>query len=94
MLYKFDNFKTLWFLFLPILHLHDTETKIDINLSKVRDWLEKVYCDEVIPQYEINERTIEILLDLKQKNEEREREAEILIKDYEHKTEEYHAESK
>lgn len=54
--------------------------------------MEKIYCDDAIPQYEINERTLGILLELKCKNEERESEAQILIKDYQEKTEEYHAE--
>lgn len=64
------------------------------NMHKeVRDWLEKIYCNETIPQYEINERTLEILMKLKQRNEERDGEAQIVIKDYQEKTEEYHAEA-
>ncbi|PIK42110.1 putative HAUS augmin-like complex subunit 1 [Apostichopus japonicus] len=70
----------------------DGQQDIAEKHKEVRDWLEKIYCDDAIPQYEINERTLGILLELKCKNEERESEAQILIKDYQEKTEEYHAE--
>ena len=36
-------------------------------------WLEKLYGGEAIPQYEINQRTIDVLYDLMLKNEQQDK---------------------
>ena len=59
----------------------------------MRQWLEKVFAGEEVPDYEINSQTIDYLYHTARENETREREAEVLIEDFEQKTEEYAAES-
>ena len=61
---------------------------------QVRAWLAKVFAGTDTPQYEINERTIDILHGLMQRNQERDRETQIIIEDFNQKAEEYHAEGK
>ena len=58
----------------------------------MRAWLEKVFAGADIPQYEINEHTIDTLHGLMQRNQERDRETQIIIDDLNQKAEEYHAE--
>ncbi|XP_033125195.1 HAUS augmin-like complex subunit 1 [Anneissia japonica] len=61
---------------------------------KVQSWLEEVFLDEEIPQYEINERNLETIIKLMQKNKERNRDAQIILADLNQKTTEYEAEAK
>lgn len=60
---------------------------------QVHQWLEKVFSGEEVPEYEINSQTVDHLHRMAQDSEAREREAEIMIEDYEQKAEEYAAES-
>ena len=52
-----------------------------------------MFTGEEVPDYEINSQTIDCLYRMARQNETREREAEILMEDFEQKTEEYAAES-
>ncbi|XP_022104709.1 HAUS augmin-like complex subunit 1 isoform X2 [Acanthaster planci] len=60
---------------------------------EVRAWLERTFAGAAIPQYEINERTMEILQGLMTRNQERDREAQIVTEDAWQKTEEYNTEA-
>ncbi|XP_072167164.1 HAUS augmin-like complex subunit 1 [Diadema setosum] len=60
---------------------------------EVRGWLQRVFGDLTIPQYEINQRTVTVLYDLMLRSEERDRDRQLLIDDLNQKTEEYHAEA-
>uniref|UniRef100_A0A8C1PEI2 HAUS augmin-like complex, subunit 1 n=1 Tax=Cyprinus carpio TaxID=7962 RepID=A0A8C1PEI2_CYPCA len=55
----------------------------------VSQWLRKVFGQQPVPEFEVNTRTVEILYELAASSETRCREAELLIKDHEQKTEEY-----
>uniref|UniRef100_A0A671Q231 Uncharacterized protein n=1 Tax=Sinocyclocheilus anshuiensis TaxID=1608454 RepID=A0A671Q231_9TELE len=55
----------------------------------VSQWLRKVFWQQPVPEFEVNTRTVEILYELAESSETRCREAELLIKDHEQKTEEY-----
>uniref|UniRef100_A0A8C2GQU8 HAUS augmin-like complex, subunit 1 n=1 Tax=Cyprinus carpio TaxID=7962 RepID=A0A8C2GQU8_CYPCA len=55
----------------------------------VSQWLRKVFGQQPVPEFEVNTRTVEILYELAESSETRCREAELLIKDHEQKTEEY-----
>uniref|UniRef100_A0A8C2KHG4 HAUS augmin-like complex, subunit 1 n=1 Tax=Cyprinus carpio TaxID=7962 RepID=A0A8C2KHG4_CYPCA len=59
------------------------------RLLKVSQWLRKVFGQQPVPEFEVNTRTVEILYELAESSETRCREAELLIKDHEQKTEEY-----
>lgn len=52
-----------------------------------------MFGEEGIPEYEINSQTVELLYQMARENEEKERQAELLIADLQQKTEEYTAES-
>ncbi|XP_016325598.1 HAUS augmin-like complex subunit 1 [Sinocyclocheilus anshuiensis] len=56
---------------------------------RVSQWLRKVFWQQPVPEFEVNTRTVEILYELAESSETRCREAELLIKDHEQKTEEY-----
>ncbi|XP_031566759.1 HAUS augmin-like complex subunit 1 [Actinia tenebrosa] len=56
---------------------------------KVKLWLEGLFGDEPIPQYEINNKTIEILEQMADRNMRCDRDAEIVIEDMVQKTAEY-----
>lgn len=60
----------------------------------MRAWLEKMFTSADIPPYEINEHTINILYDLMQVNQERDKETTVIIDDLNQKAEEYHSEGK
>ena len=55
-------------------------------------WLEHLYGGEEIPEFEVNERTIEILHSLMVKNETKNRETQLVTDDLNQKTTEYTAE--
>ncbi|KGL97096.1 HAUS augmin-like complex subunit 1, partial [Charadrius vociferus] len=56
-------------------------------------WLKKIYGNEPIPEYEVNARTVDILYDLVECNEARDRDVSLLIEDMKQKATEYEAES-
>ncbi|NWH21824.1 HAUS1 protein, partial [Grus americana] len=56
-------------------------------------WLKKIYGNEPIPQYEVNARTVDILHDLAEFNEARDRDVSLLIEYMKQKEAEYEAEA-
>ncbi|NWU39464.1 HAUS1 protein, partial [Hylia prasina] len=56
-------------------------------------WLKKIYGDVPIPQYEVNERTVDILHEVMECNEERDKDIMLLIEDMEDQTTKYEAET-
>ena len=59
----------------------------------VRLWLEQTFVDQPIPQYEITEKTINILYNLMLKNQLCDRQARVVIEDHQQKVEEYNTEA-
>ncbi|NXP16891.1 HAUS1 protein, partial [Scytalopus superciliaris] len=57
-------------------------------------WLKKIYGDRPIPTYEVNERTVDILYDLMERSEARDRDVSLLIEDMEDQKTAYKAETK
>ena len=57
-------------------------------------WLQKLYGEQQIPSYEINQQTIGILYDLMKKNEQQDEWTAALIADLQQKTDEYNVEGK
>ncbi|XP_041463717.1 HAUS augmin-like complex subunit 1 [Lytechinus variegatus] len=60
----------------------------------VRCWLEEMFGDDTVPQYEINIKTVSVLHDLMTRCKERDRDKQIVIDDLNEKTVEYNAEEK
>lgn len=60
----------------------------------MRCWLEEVFGDNTVPQYEINVKMVVMLHDLMQRCKERDTDKQILIDDLNDKTTEYHGEGK
>nr|XP_009664442.1 PREDICTED: HAUS augmin-like complex subunit 1 [Struthio camelus australis] len=56
-------------------------------------WLKKILGDQPIPQYEVNARTIDILYELAEHSEARDRDVSLLIDDRKQKAAEYEAEA-
>ncbi|NXG01092.1 HAUS1 protein, partial [Sakesphorus luctuosus] len=56
-------------------------------------WLKKIYRNQPVPVYEVNERTVDILHDLMERNEARDRDISIVIEDMKHQEAEYDAET-
>ncbi|NWX43836.1 HAUS1 protein, partial [Steatornis caripensis] len=56
-------------------------------------WLKKIYGNQPIPQYEVNARTVDILYNLVECNEARDRDVSLLIEDMKQKATEYEAEA-
>ncbi|XP_067172179.1 HAUS augmin-like complex subunit 1 isoform X1 [Apteryx mantelli] len=63
------------------------------KLQRVTLWLKKVFGDQPIPQYEVNAKTIDILYELAEHNEARDRDISLLIDDMKQKAAEYEAEA-
>lgn len=61
-------------------------------IVQVYQWLEEVYGGERVPQYEVNERTIEILYGLMQRNRRRNKHSALELDDVKQKSHEYNAE--
>ena len=61
---------------------------------QVSAWLEQLFAGQNVPQYEINSRTLDILLQLAERNKRQDRDAELVTQDLHQKTEEYAAEGK
>ncbi|NXA48439.1 HAUS1 protein, partial [Nothocercus julius] len=61
---------------------------------QVTSWLKKIFGDEPIPQYEVNARTIDILYELAEHNEARDRDVTLLIDDMNQMAANYQEEAK
>ncbi|XP_075595874.1 HAUS augmin-like complex subunit 1 isoform X2 [Balearica regulorum gibbericeps] len=61
--------------------------------EQVTLWLKKIYGNEPIPQFEVNARTVDILHDLAEFNEARDRDVSLLIEYMKQKEAEYEAEA-
>ncbi|NXI80934.1 HAUS1 protein, partial [Rhipidura dahli] len=57
-------------------------------------WLKKLYGNKPVPRYEVNERTVEILHEVMEFNEERDRDVLLLIKDMKDRAAKYEEEAK
>ncbi|NXR98844.1 HAUS1 protein, partial [Oxylabes madagascariensis] len=57
-------------------------------------WLKKIYGDVPIPEYEVNERTVDILHEVMECNEERDKDVMLLIEDMKDRATKYEAETK
>lgn len=62
------------------------------DFKQVFSWLQHVYGEDPIPQFEINSLTLTVLEQLASRNLEQNKHAEIITKDYIQKTAEYSAE--
>ncbi|NXB86817.1 HAUS1 protein, partial [Vidua chalybeata] len=60
---------------------------------QVTFWLKKLYDGVPIPEYEVNERTVDILHEVMECNEERDRDVMLLIEDMKEQTSKYEAET-
>ncbi|NXO94578.1 HAUS1 protein, partial [Certhia brachydactyla] len=56
-------------------------------------WLKKIYGDRPVPEYEVNERTVDILHEIMECNEERDRDVMLLIEDMKDRATRYEAEA-
>ncbi|NWX99984.1 HAUS1 protein, partial [Nothoprocta ornata] len=61
---------------------------------QVTSWLKKIFRDEPIPQYEVNAQTVDILYELTENNEARDRDVMLLIEDMNQLAAEYQEEAK
>lgn len=61
-------------------------------LWQVTLWLKKLYGSVPIPQYEVNERTVDILHEIMENNEERDKDVMLLIEDMKDRTSKCEAE--
>ncbi|XP_054042315.1 HAUS augmin-like complex subunit 1 isoform X2 [Rissa tridactyla] len=64
------------------------------KLQRIALWLKKIYKNQPIPAFEANKRTVDILYDLAERNEARDRDVSLLIEDKMQKAKEYEAEAK
>lgn len=69
-------------------------TCINVLFWQVFAWLQQVFGEEPIPQFEINSFTLGVLEQLANRNQEQNRHAVLITKDFIQKTSEYAAESK
>lgn len=74
------------------LSFHLTINSVFSLLWQVTLWLKKIYGNQPVPQYEVNARTIDILYELVECNEARDRDVSLLIEDMKQKATEYEAE--
>ncbi|XP_064259465.1 HAUS augmin-like complex subunit 1 isoform X2 [Passer domesticus] len=63
------------------------------KLTRVTSWLKKLFNDAPIPQYEVNERTVDILHEIVECNEESDKDAMLVIEDMKDRTSKYEAEA-
>ncbi|NWI83959.1 HAUS1 protein, partial [Dryoscopus gambensis] len=56
-------------------------------------WLKKIYGDMPVPKYEVNERTVDILHEVMEFNEENDRDVSLLIEDMKDQATKYEAEA-
>ncbi|NXA12783.1 HAUS1 protein, partial [Sapayoa aenigma] len=52
-------------------------------------WLKRIYGDQPIPEYEVNEKTVDILYDLMECNEATDRDVSLLIEEMKHQETKY-----
>lgn len=64
------------------------------KLRRVTLWLKEVFENQPIPHYEVNPQTVDILYNLKEHSETRERDLAFLVEDTEQKAAEYEAQAK
>ena len=64
------------------------------TFKQVFSWLQQVFGQDPIPQFEINNFTLSVLEQLANRNQEQNKNAEIITKDYIQKATEYAAEGK
>ncbi|XP_065513203.1 HAUS augmin-like complex subunit 1 [Caloenas nicobarica] len=64
------------------------------KLERVTLWLKKKYGNQPIPEYEVNEGTVDILYDLAEHDEARENDLSLLIENMEQMAAEYEAKAK
>ncbi|XP_005528159.1 PREDICTED: HAUS augmin-like complex subunit 1 isoform X1 [Pseudopodoces humilis] len=64
------------------------------KLIRVTLWLKKIYGDMPIPEYEVNERTVDILHEVMECNEERDKDVTLLIEDMKDRAAKYEEEAK
>ncbi|NXB57046.1 HAUS1 protein, partial [Struthidea cinerea] len=57
-------------------------------------WLKKLYGDKPVPRYEVNERTVDILHEVMECNEETDKDVSLLIQDMKDQATKYEAEAK
>ncbi|NXS10880.1 HAUS1 protein, partial [Neodrepanis coruscans] len=57
-------------------------------------WLKKIYGDEPIPEYEVNEKTVDILHDIMERNEARDRDVSLMIECMKEQEAEYDQQAK
>ncbi|XP_053887185.1 HAUS augmin-like complex subunit 1 isoform X1 [Malaclemys terrapin pileata] len=62
------------------------------KLRRVTLWLKRTFGDQPIPQYEVNSRTVDILSELAECNETRDKDVSLVIDDMKQKTAEYESE--
>ncbi|XP_014163769.2 HAUS augmin-like complex subunit 1 [Geospiza fortis] len=63
------------------------------KLTRVTIWLKKLYGGVPFPEYEVNERTVDILHEIMESNEERDKDVMLLIEDMKDRTSKYEAEA-
>uniref|UniRef100_A0A8C5NMQ1 HAUS1 protein n=1 Tax=Junco hyemalis TaxID=40217 RepID=A0A8C5NMQ1_JUNHY len=63
------------------------------KLTRVTSWLKKLYGSAPIPEYEVNERTVDFLHEIMESNEEAEKDVMLLIEDMKDRTRKYEAEA-
>ncbi|XP_072716533.1 HAUS augmin-like complex subunit 1 [Ciconia boyciana] len=63
------------------------------KLQRVTLWLKKIYGDQPIPQYEVNATTVDILYELAECNEARDRDVSLLIEDTKQRATQYEEEA-
>ncbi|XP_060572037.1 HAUS augmin-like complex subunit 1 [Ruditapes philippinarum] len=62
--------------------------------QEVQVWLERVFGDQSVPSYELNQSTVSMLFNLMRRNEQKEKDCQLLIEDLRQKAEEYNVESR
>ncbi|XP_045215596.2 HAUS augmin-like complex subunit 1 [Mercenaria mercenaria] len=62
--------------------------------QEVQIWLEKIFGDQSVPSYELNQFTVSVLYNLMHRNEQKEKDCQLLIEDLRQKAEEYNVESR
>lgn len=67
---------------------------MDRQHQEVQVWLEKIFGDHMLPSYELNPFTVGMLHIIMEKNERKEKDAQLLIEDLRQTAEEYNAESR
>lgn len=86
-----------WFIFFTsvnyFLSFHMIVCSFVSFLWQVTSWLKKIYGDVPIPDYEVNERTVDILHEVMECSEERDKDVMLLIEDMKDQATKYEAES-